>query len=74
MVDEICSKSFDQWKQDKFQWLEDPSEINKYKKNDIKCEVSNDFMGKRRNILKTILITSQRKVGTKTLGILQRTK
>jgi hypothetical protein len=38
MFDEACSKLVDQGEQAKFQWLQDPSEINGVHLNDVRRE------------------------------------
>jgi hypothetical protein len=50
--DEGCSKLLDQRKEAKFQWLQDPSEINGDKLNNVKREASRYFRNKKREYLK----------------------
>jgi hypothetical protein len=50
--DEGCSKLLDQRKQDKLQWLQDPSEINGDNLNHLMCETSRHFRNKKRVYLK----------------------
>jgi hypothetical protein len=50
--DEGCSKLLDQRKQAKLQWLQDPSEINRYNLNNIRREASRHFRNKKREYLK----------------------
>jgi uncharacterized protein YaaR (DUF327 family) len=50
--DEGCSKLLDQRKQDKLQWLQDPSEINGDNLNIVRCEDSRHFRNKKREYLK----------------------
>jgi hypothetical protein len=38
--DEGCSKLLGQKKQAKFQWLQDPSEMNGHNLNNVRCEAS----------------------------------
>jgi hypothetical protein len=44
--DERCSKSLDQRKQAKLQWLQDPSEINGDSLNNVRREASRYFRNK----------------------------
>jgi hypothetical protein len=50
--DEGCSKLLDQRKEAKFQWLQDPSEINGDNLNNVKREASRYFRNKQRKYLK----------------------
>jgi hypothetical protein len=50
--DEGCSKLLDQRKQAELQWLQDPSEINGDKLNNVRCEASRHFRKKKREYLK----------------------
>jgi hypothetical protein len=50
--DEGCSKLLQQRKWAKFQWLQDPSEVNKDNLNNIRCETSRQFRNKKRQYLK----------------------
>jgi hypothetical protein len=50
--DEGCPKLLEQRKQAKFQWLQDPSEINVYKLNNVRHEVSRHFRNEKREYLK----------------------
>jgi hypothetical protein len=50
--DEGCSKLLDQMKQDKLQWLQDPSKINGDNLNNIRHEARRHFRNKRREYLK----------------------
>jgi hypothetical protein len=43
LFNEICSKFFDQKKQARLQWLQDPSEINGDNLNNIRHKVSKHF-------------------------------
>jgi 50S ribosomal subunit-associated GTPase HflX len=47
-----CSVLLDQRKQAKFQWLQDPSEINGDNLNNVRCEVCRHFRNKKREYLK----------------------
>jgi hypothetical protein len=49
---EECSKLVDQRKQTKFQWLQDPSEINEDNLRIVRREASRYFRNKRREYLK----------------------
>jgi hypothetical protein len=51
-LDEGCSKLLDQRKQDKFQWLQDPSEINGDNLNNVRREANRYFCNKKREYLK----------------------
>jgi hypothetical protein len=46
--DEGCSKLLDQSKQAKWQWLQDPCEINGDNLNNVRCEASRHFRYKKR--------------------------
>jgi hypothetical protein len=48
--DERCSELFDQRKQAKLQWLQDPSEINGDTLNDKRREARGHFRNKKENI------------------------
>jgi hypothetical protein len=50
--DDGCSKLLDQRKQDKLQWLFDPSEINGDNLNNVRREASRYFRNKKRKYLK----------------------
>jgi hypothetical protein len=50
--DEECSKSADQRKQPKVQWLQEPSEVNEDNLSDVWQEVSRHFRNKKRVYLK----------------------
>jgi hypothetical protein len=50
--DEGCSELFDQRKEAKFQWLQDPSEINGDNLNNVKRDASRYFRNKKREYLK----------------------
>jgi hypothetical protein len=50
--DEECSKLVDQRKQDKLQWLEDPSEVNEDNLSDVRQEASRHFRNKKKEYLK----------------------
>jgi uncharacterized NAD(P)/FAD-binding protein YdhS len=50
--DQGCSKLLDQKKQDKLQWLQDQSEINRDILNNIRREASRHFKNKKREYLK----------------------
>jgi uncharacterized protein YaaR (DUF327 family) len=50
--DKECSKSVDQRKQSKLQWLQDPSEINGDYLNNIRHETSKRFRNIQREYLK----------------------
>jgi hypothetical protein len=49
---EECSKLVDQRKQDKLQWLQDPSEANEGNLSDVKQEASRHFRNRKREYLK----------------------
>jgi hypothetical protein len=49
--DEECSKLFDQKKEAKLQWLQDPSKINKDNLNNVRREASRYFRNKKRKYL-----------------------
>jgi hypothetical protein len=49
---EGCSKLLDQRKQAKFQWLQDPSEINGDNLKNVRREASRQFRNKKREYLK----------------------
>jgi hypothetical protein len=65
-LDEGCSKLLDQRKQAKLQWLQDPSEINGYNLNNVRCEASRYFRNKKREYLKDKIMSLQRIVRTRT--------
>jgi hypothetical protein len=44
--DDECSKSRDQWKQAKLQWLQNPSQINGENLQNLRCETSRTFRNK----------------------------
>jgi hypothetical protein len=46
-IHEGCSKLFDQKKQTRMQFLENPSEINVDNLNNIRCEASRHFRNKK---------------------------
>jgi hypothetical protein len=50
--DQECSKLLDQRKQAKLQWLQDPSEINGDKQDNIRCKASRYFRNKKREYFK----------------------
>jgi hypothetical protein len=50
--DEGRSKLFDQRKQAKLQWLQDPSKVNENNMNNIRYEASKYFRNKKREYLK----------------------
>jgi hypothetical protein len=50
--DKGCQKLLDQRKQAKFQWLQDPYEINEDHPNNVKHEASRYFRNKKREYLK----------------------
>jgi hypothetical protein len=50
--DEGCSKLFDQRKQAKLQWIQDPSEINGDNLNNVRREASSHFRNNKREYLK----------------------
>jgi hypothetical protein len=50
--DEGCSKLLDQRKEDKLQWLQDPSEINGDNLNNVRREASRYFRNKKKEYLK----------------------
>jgi hypothetical protein len=64
--DEGCSTLLDQRKQAKLQWLQDPSEINGDKPNNVRREVSRHFRNKMGEYLKDKLMSLQRIVRTRT--------
>jgi hypothetical protein len=47
-----CSKLIDQQKQVKLQWLQNPSQINGDKLQNLRCETSRTFRNKKREYLK----------------------
>jgi hypothetical protein len=47
-----CSKLVDQWKQAKFQWLQDPSGINRDNLRIVRSEASRYFRNKKKEYLK----------------------
>jgi hypothetical protein len=55
--DEECSKLSAQRKQDKLQWLQNPSHINGNNMNTVRCETIRTFRNKRWNIRKRKLIS-----------------
>jgi hypothetical protein len=50
--DEGCSELFDQRKQAKLHWLQDPSEINGDNLSNVRCEAKRNFRNKGREYLK----------------------
>jgi len=50
--DEECLGFLDQRKQDKKQWVQDPSQSNVYSLNNVRCEASRHFRNKRKEYLK----------------------
>jgi hypothetical protein len=50
--DKECLKLLDQRKQAKFQWLQDPSEINRDNLNNVRHEAQRYFRNKKREYLK----------------------
>jgi hypothetical protein len=50
--DDECSKLTDQWKQTKLQWLQNPSQINGDKLQNLRCETRTTFRNKKREYLK----------------------
>jgi uncharacterized protein YaaR (DUF327 family) len=52
MVDEGWSKLFDQRKQSKLQWLQEPSELNGDNLNNVRCEARRHFRNKTREYVK----------------------
>jgi hypothetical protein len=50
--DEECSKLVDQRRQAKLLWLQDPSEVNEDKLNNVWQEASRNFRNKKREYLK----------------------
>jgi hypothetical protein len=50
--DEECSELLDQRKQAKFQLLQNPSQTNEENMNNLRCENTITFRGKRREYLK----------------------
>jgi hypothetical protein len=53
--DKGCSKLLDKRKQAKFQWLQDPSEINGEKLKYIRRETSRHFRNNKREYLKELM-------------------
>jgi hypothetical protein len=51
-LNEGCSELLDQRKEAKLHWLQDPSEINGNKVNNIRRETSRHFRNKKREYLK----------------------
>jgi hypothetical protein len=64
--DEGWSKLIEQGKQAKFQWLQDPSDINVSNLNSVRREASRHLRTKTGNIWKTKLISFQRTILTRT--------
>jgi hypothetical protein len=64
--DEGCSKLLEQRKQAKLQWLRDPSEINGNNLNNVRREANRYFRNKKRDYLKTKLMSLQQTVRTRT--------
>jgi hypothetical protein len=60
------SQLSDERKQDKLQWIQGPSEINRDNVNAVDCESAYISGIKRGNILKTELMSLQRTVRTRT--------
>jgi uncharacterized protein YaaR (DUF327 family) len=54
-IEEGCSKSLDQRKQTKLQWLQDPSEINGNNLRNVRWESSIYLRKKKREYLKDII-------------------
>jgi hypothetical protein len=52
LFEEGCSKSVDQRKQAKLQWLQDPREANEDNLSDVRREASRHFRNKKREYLK----------------------
>jgi hypothetical protein len=52
LFDEGFSELSDQSKQDKFQWLQAPNEINEYNLNNVRYEASRRFRNKKTEYLK----------------------
>jgi hypothetical protein len=50
--DDECSKSIDQRKQAKLQWLQNPNQINRYNLQNVRHETSRIFRNKKREYLK----------------------
>jgi hypothetical protein len=65
--DKGYSKLLHQRKQNKLQWLQDPSEINEDNLNNIRRETSRHFRNKKGNIRKKKLMSLQRTEETRTL-------
>jgi hypothetical protein len=70
--DEACSKSVDQRKQAKLQWLRDPSEINGTNLNNVRCETSRCFRNKKREYLEDKINELARKSKNKNIRDLYR--
>jgi hypothetical protein len=64
--DEGCSELIDLRKQAKLQRLQDPSEINGDNLNNVRREASRHFRNKKKEYLKTKLMSLQRIVRTRT--------
>jgi hypothetical protein len=60
-----CSELLDQRKQDKLQWLQDPSEINGDNLNNVRREASRYFRNSKRQYMKE-LMSLQQTVRTRT--------
>jgi hypothetical protein len=67
--DEACSKLVDQRKQAKLHWLQDPSEINGDNLKIVSREANIFFRNKKREYLKTKLMSLQLTVRTRTSEI-----
>jgi Zn-finger nucleic acid-binding protein len=65
-LDEGCSKLLDQRKQAKLQRLQDPSEINGDNMNNVRHEASRYSRNKKREYLKTKVMSLQLTVRTRT--------
>jgi hypothetical protein len=50
--EEECSESFDQMKQAKLHWLQNPREINGDNMNNVRYEANRHFRNKKREYLK----------------------
>jgi hypothetical protein len=59
--DEGWSKLLEQRKEAKFQWLQDPSEINGDNLNNVRCETSRHFRNKKWEYLKDSELTMNSK-------------
>jgi hypothetical protein len=60
--EESYSKLSDQRKKTELQWLWDPSEINGDNPNNVRCETTRHFRNKKREYLKTKLMSLRRTV------------